>query len=84
MPAIEPLALSPRDAADCLSVSKRTVSNLIAAGKIEARKNGTRTLVDVASLKTYYASLPLKTDHAPLVFGRGAHVVPCSLRKTRH
>ena len=49
MPAIEPLALSPRDAADCLSVSKRTVSNLIAAGKIEARKNGTRTLVDVAS-----------------------------------
>ena len=83
MPAIEPLALSPRDAADCLSVSKRTVSNLIAAGKIEARKNGTRTLVDVASLKTYYASLPLKSDHAPLVFGRRAHVVPCSLRKTR-
>jgi len=83
MPAIEPLALSPRDAADCLSVSKRTVSNLIAAGKIEARKNGTRTLVDVASLKTYYASLPLKSDHAPLVFGRRAHVVSCSLRKTR-
>ena len=83
MSAIEPLALSPRDAADCLSVSKRTVSNLIAAGKIEARKNGTRTLVDVASLKTYYASLPLKTDHAPLVFGRRAHVVPCSRRKTR-
>ena len=83
MPAIEPLALSPRDAADCLSVSKRTVSNLIAAGKIEARKNGTRTLVDVASLKTYYASLPLKNDHAPLVFGRRAHVVPCSRRKTR-
>jgi excisionase family DNA binding protein len=83
MPVIEPLALSPRDAADCLSVSKRTVSNLIAAGKIEARKNGTRTLVDVASLKTYYANLPLKTDHAPLVFGRRAHVVPCSRRKTR-
>ena len=83
MPAIEPLALSPRDAADCLSVSKRTVSNLIADGKIEARKNGTRTLVDVASLKTYYASLPLKADHAPLVFGRRAHVVPCSRRKTR-
>ena len=83
MPAIEPFALSPRDAADCLSVSKRTVSNLIAAGKIKARKNGTRTLVDVASLKTYYASLPLKADHAPLVFGRRAHVVPCSRRKTR-
>jgi excisionase family DNA binding protein len=84
MPAIEPFALSPRDAADCLSVSKRTVSNLIAAGKIKARKSGTRTLVDVASLKTYYASLPLKADHSPLVFGRRAHVVPYARRKTRH
>jgi hypothetical protein len=27
--------------------------------------------------------LPLKSDHAPLVFGRRAHVVPCSRRKTR-
>jgi excisionase family DNA binding protein len=84
MPAIEPFALSPRDAADYLSVSKRTVSNLIAAGKIKARKSGTRTLVDVASLKTYYASLPLKADHSPLVFGRRAHVVPYARRKTRH
>jgi len=29
-------------------------------------------LVDVASLKAYYESLPFKTDHAPLVFGRRA------------
>ena len=35
-----------------------------------------RTLVDAASLKAYYEALPLKTDHAPLVFGRRAHVVP--------
>jgi excisionase family DNA binding protein len=70
MPAIEPLALSPRDAAEFLSVSKRTLSSYIAAGKVEARKDGTRTLVDVASLRAYYAALPTKTDHAPLVFAR--------------
>jgi excisionase family DNA binding protein len=76
MPAIEPLALSPRDAAAYLSISKRGLSRLIARRKIVARKDGPRTLVDVASLKAYYASLPLKTDHAPLVFGRRAHTLP--------
>lgn len=73
--SLEPLALSPRDAAAFLSISKRSLSRLIRAGKIEARKNGPRTLVDVASLKAYYASLPKKTDHAPIVFGHRAHVV---------
>jgi excisionase family DNA binding protein len=76
MPAIEPLALSPRDAAQFLSISKRSLSRLIARKKIAARKDGPRTLVDVASLKAYYANLPLKTDHAPLVFGRRAHTLP--------
>jgi hypothetical protein len=33
---------------------------LIAAGKIVARKEGSRTLVDVESLKAYYAGLPVK------------------------
>jgi excisionase family DNA binding protein len=84
MPAIEPLALSPRDAAAFLSVSKRTLSRLIAARKIAARKDGVRTLVDVASIKAFYESLPLKTDHAPIVFGRRAHVVPRSRREARH
>ena len=82
MPAtLEPLALSPRDAAALLSVSKRTMSRLIATRKIAARKDGARTLVDVTSIRNYYASLPLKTDHAPLVFGRRAHVVPRSRRR---
>ena len=31
-------------------------------------KDGKRTLVDVASLKAYYAGLPLKTSFVPLVF----------------
>jgi len=56
---------------------------LIAAKKIVARKDGPRTLVDVVSIKAYYESLPLKTDHAPIVFGRRAHVVPRSRRKAR-
>jgi len=58
--------------------SKRAQSRLIARRKIEARKDGVRTLVDVASLKSYYASLPKKTDHAPLVFVRRAHLLPRS------
>ena len=60
MPAIEPIALSPRDAAAFLSVSKRTLSSYISTGRIVARKDGTRTLVDVASLRADYASLPIR------------------------
>jgi excisionase family DNA binding protein len=82
--SIEPLALAPRDAAAFLSISKRSLSRLIRNGKIEARKHGPRTLVDVASLKAYYASLPTKTDHAPIVFGRRAHVLPRSRVPVRH
>ena len=48
---LEPLPLSPREAAAFLSISKRSLSRLIRAGKIEARKAGPRTLVDVAWLK---------------------------------
>ena len=84
MPALEPLALSPRDAAQFLSISKRSLSRLIRAHKIEARKHGPRTLVDVVSLKAYYASLPKKTDHVPIVFGRRAHVLPRSRAPARH
>jgi hypothetical protein len=76
--ALEPLALSPANAARFLSISKRSLSRLIAAKKIEARKDGPRTLVDVGSLKAYYAGLPKKTDHAPAVFGRRAHLLPQS------
>jgi len=78
MSALEPIALSPRKAAAYLAVSKRTLSRLIRANKIAARKAGLRTLVDVASLKSYYESLPLKTDHAPIVF-----VHPVTARRHR-
>jgi hypothetical protein len=57
---LQPLALPPLAAAQFLSISKRSLSRLIAAGKIIARKEGTRTLVDVESLKAYYGRLPTK------------------------
>jgi hypothetical protein len=58
--AFEPLALSPREAVTFLSISKRNLSRLIRAGKIEARKACPRTLVDVASLKAASPSLMIE------------------------
>ena len=81
---LEPLALPPAEAAGYLSISKRSLSRLISEGKVEARKHGSRTLVDVASMKAYYASLPKKTDHAPIVFGRRAHVLPRARTQVCH
>jgi hypothetical protein len=57
---------------------------LIRAHKITARKDGKRTLVDYESVKTYYAGLPVKADHSPLVFGERAYVRPKAKRKIRH
>jgi hypothetical protein len=54
------------------AVSRRTVSRLIRSHKLVARKHGKRTLVDVESVKTFYAGLPIKQTSAPLVFGRRA------------
>ena len=74
---LDPLAVSPRDAAKFLAVSRRTISRLIRSKKITARKAGKRTLVDVESLKAFYATLPQIT--APrLLFGERAHVRPRS------
>jgi hypothetical protein len=64
--AIEPAALSPQGTADYLSISKRAVSILIADEVLIARKAGARTLVDFASVKAYYASLPRVTVHASI------------------
>jgi excisionase family DNA binding protein len=69
---MNPLAVSPREAASILSTSKRTVSRLIRARKLIARKHGARTLVDVESVKAFYASLPIKQTSSPIVFGRRA------------
>jgi hypothetical protein len=49
MGTLEPLALSPRAADAYLSISKSSLPQLIPV-KNEARKDGPRTLVDLASL----------------------------------
>ncbi len=69
---LEPLALSPRDAATMLAVSRRTISRLIRTHKLVVRKHGKRTLVDVELVKAFYATLPIKQTSSPLVFGRRA------------
>lgn len=84
MSVFVPLMLSPRDAAAYLAVNRRTLSNLIRAKKIIARKSGTRTLVDVASLTACYESLPIKSEQFPLIFGERTHAQAKRKRKTRH
>jgi excisionase family DNA binding protein len=81
---LSPFAVSPRETARLLAVSRRTVSRLIRSHKLVAKKDGKRTLVDYESVKAYYAGLPVKADHAPLVFGERVHVRPKARRKTRH
>jgi excisionase family DNA binding protein len=83
---IEPLSLSPTASGRFLGVSKRTIYNLISARKITAKKDGARTLVDVASIRAYYAALPDKDGPEPL-FGdpeSKAKARPKAKRKTRH
>ena len=63
---IEPLALSPKGAASALSITSRAVYFLIADGKLKARKLGSRTLVDYASVIALYRSLPAKTISASI------------------
>jgi excisionase family DNA binding protein len=83
--ALDPLAVSPKEAARLLALSHRTVSRLIRAKKLVARKHGKRTLVDYESCKAFHASLPPITGPR-LLFGERAHVRPRSRprRKVRH
>jgi hypothetical protein len=84
--SLEPLAISPAASGRFLGVSKRSIYNLIAARKIIAKKDKGRTLVDVASIRAYYAALPEKDGPEPL-FGDPepkAKARPKAKRKTRH
>jgi excisionase family DNA binding protein len=60
------VAYSPADAATALSISRRSITRLIAEGRIVARKAGKRTLIDAASVKEYFESLPTIDGPAPL------------------
>jgi excisionase family DNA binding protein len=77
---VEPAALSPKGTAVYLSLSKRTISSLIADGALIAKQSGGRTLVDFESVKKYYAGLPVKTvsasiPNAPRLSSRVRHPV---------
>ena len=54
---VEPLSLSPRGAAAFTGYSKRTIYRMLNAGVITARRDGTKTLIDVASIRSHWASL---------------------------
>ncbi len=52
------VALSPREAARCLSIGTTKLYTLIAAGKLDARSFGHRTLITRESVEQFLASLP--------------------------
>jgi excisionase family DNA binding protein len=59
MSEFEPLFLSIKDTMRSLTLSRSKVYALLSDGKLTARKDGGRTLVDYASVKAHRASLPL-------------------------
>jgi excisionase family DNA binding protein len=58
--ATHKLAVSTRDAAQMLSVSRRTIQSYIKMKKLRARKIGRRTVILVSELEVF-----LGTDHDP-------------------
>ena len=66
---VTPLALTPADAARTLAISPRSLSRLVAAGKIKARRTAGRLLIDYASLRHYYEALP-EGPHDPVRMAR--------------
>jgi excisionase family DNA binding protein len=50
--------ISPDAAAVQLSVCRKTVYRLIAAGKLDARRLGRRVLIPIESLQAFVAGLP--------------------------
>lgn len=54
------LAVSTRDAARMLSVSRRTIQSYVTANVLRARKIGRRTVILIRDLEIF-----LRTDHAP-------------------
>jgi excisionase family DNA binding protein len=56
-PPLTPLAVSPRDAAHLMGVSRSRVYELINAGELPAYKDGARTLILVADIEAWLARL---------------------------
>jgi excisionase family DNA binding protein len=66
----DPLAFSRAEACRYLGISPRHLTRLIAAGKIIARRDPgggrTRTLIDAASCRAYWASSPKVEGQRPV------------------
>jgi excisionase family DNA binding protein len=54
----EPILVSVEDGAQMLGLCRATFYKLLNGGQVKAVKHGRRTLVPVAALKSYAASLP--------------------------
>jgi excisionase family DNA binding protein len=62
----KPVALSVREAADFLSVSRSRINELISAGELVAYKDGARTLILTASCEEWLERLrPFPTSPPP-------------------
>lgn len=55
---LEAISLSPERAAELAGVSVRTIYRLLERGEFTARRCGARTLIDAASWRTYFLTLP--------------------------
>jgi hypothetical protein len=56
---LEPILCSIKAAIALTGRSERSVIDMIATGQLRARKSDRRTLVEVASIREYCASLPV-------------------------
>lgn len=72
---LDPIFVGLADAARFIGCGRSTFYKLIAAGQIEAVKQGRRTLVSVSSLRGYAATLPsfnvASADHIAVARGDG-------------
>jgi excisionase family DNA binding protein len=59
---IQPVLLTPEDAAKCLSVGLNHTWDLIRAGKLVAKKDGRRVLIPMTEIKKYADSLPARVS----------------------
>ena len=61
---LEPLVLGMNDAATFIGLKRSRLYELITDGTIEARKLGARTVVPVASLRSYVENAPRLSEAA--------------------
>jgi len=58
------LAFSPREAAESAGIAERRIFKAIADKRLQARKDGKATLIEVAELTRWIASLPTRGRHS--------------------